>query len=67
MKKFISIFFILTITPFFIISAIAQPPPPPPQDIPIDSGLFLLFLAGLAFAAKYFYSNYNKKNTSRKA
>lgn len=60
MKKIILLFLIFTFLPFFIISGISQPPPPPPQQIPIDGGLFILFILGVIFAVKTFYSNYKK-------
>lgn len=60
MKKIIFLFLIFTFLPFFIKSGISQPPPPPPQQIPIDGGLFILFILGLIFAVKTFYSNYDK-------
>jgi len=55
MKKFVFIV-ILTltfiITPYIIQTASAQPPPDQEVDIPIDGGLGILIIAGLAFGAK---------------
>ncbi len=45
----------------FIQSAIGQPPPPPPQDIPVDGGLLFLFIAGLIYGGKKFYSHKNNE------
>jgi MYXO-CTERM domain-containing protein len=38
-----------------VLNALGQPPPPPPQDIPIDGGLLLLLLGGIAFAVRKFW------------
>ena len=54
---------ILLVSPIFINSAIGQPPPPPPQDIPIDGGLSLLIVAGMAYGAKKIYSS--EKNSQK--
>jgi len=56
MKKTITISFItLTFLLFPVLNAIGQPPPPPPQDIPIDGGLLVLLLSGVAFAVRKFW------------
>jgi len=47
----------LSISPFFMKSAIAQPPPPKPKDIPIDGGLSLLVAAGVAYGVRKIYKS----------
>ncbi len=49
--------FILLFVPCFIDEAAAQPPPLPPVNIPIDGGLGVLILAGMAYGGKKLYDN----------
>jgi len=55
MKKHVRYLLILffMVAPMFLESTIAQPPPNMDiQDIPIDGGLSVLIVAGLAYGAK---------------
>ncbi len=45
----------ISISPYFMKSAIAQPPPPAPKPIPFDGGLSLLVAAGIAYGARKIY------------
>lgn len=64
MKKqlLILLFVIFMISPFFMELASAQPPPPPPQDIPLDGGLTLLIVTGIAYGARKMYKSQKAEN-----
>lgn len=32
-----------------VLNAMGQPPPPPPQQIPVDGGLIVLLVSGVAY------------------
>ncbi len=51
----------LSLSPYFMKSAIAQPPPPVPKPIPIDGGLSLLVAAGVAYGARKVYKSFKEK------
>ena len=59
---FVFVLILFMVIPTFLNTAMGQPPPPPPQDIPLDGGISLLLVAGVAYGVKRIHSSEKNKD-----
>ncbi|WP_291098680.1 MULTISPECIES: hypothetical protein [unclassified Flavobacterium] len=71
MKTIVNIFFTIIICLFGVINVFAEPSPPspgarkppPPPGLPIDDGLYILFILGLLYGIYIIYGRHLNNKT----